>query len=87
MLKKNIEIIEEFRRRISRLGLESVLDIESIENTFKTRQRYANCKDGIMRFAVLMWHINKLDGQELSDAIDEHITGAMEHFKLKSCLA
>lgn len=29
-----------------------------------------------------MWQINKLDGQNLSDAIDEHIAKAIDHFKL-----
>ena len=55
----NLEIIEEFRGRISRLGLESILDIELIENTFKTRRKYGKYKDGKQKFADLMWEINK----------------------------
>jgi len=87
LLKKNVEIIEEFRRRIARLGLDSILDIEPIENSSKTRQKYAKYKDGIMRFRVIMWQVNKLEGQELSDAIDEHIAKAIEYFQLQPKLA
>lgn len=48
---------------------------------------YSKCKDGVMRFAVIMWQINKLDGEELSDAIDERIAKAIDYFNLQPCLA
>jgi len=82
LLKKNAEIIAEVRRRIAELGLGSRLALEPIENTFKCRRQYAKSKDGIFKFSVLMWQINKLDDQELSDAINDHIAKAIKHFDL-----
>lgn len=52
--KKNVEIIEEFRIRIARLGLVSVLDIEPLETPIKNRPPYGKHKDGKVKFTVRM---------------------------------
>lgn len=82
MLKKNIEIIGEFRSKIVGFGLEAILDIEPIKTSIKTRRKCGKYKDGKLKFAVLMWELNKPDGEELSDAIDEHLAKAVAYFKL-----
>ncbi len=81
MTKKEINkrIVEETRSRIKELGLKGKIDIFPAENTWVRRPRYWD-DNGIGMFKVLLWDLNPLKGQELSDAINARIADARRHF-------
>ncbi len=77
----NKAIILETQKRLSKLGLEGKIDIFPVQNTFTCRPRY--WKEGeVGLFKVLMWTVNSLEGQELSDEIDKRINDARKYFEV-----
>ena len=78
-----------FRDRVKKRSVSYVQEKcrNHFENSFKIRQRYEKYKDGMMRFQVLIWQINKLDGEELLDAIVERIAKDIKYLELQPCFA
>ena len=54
---RNKEVEAEFSRQIEERGLEDVLVMDPIPNTFKRRQHFRT-KNGIHYFTAFMWQLN-----------------------------
>lgn len=65
------------------LGLSGKLAMESIPNTFKRRPRFYVDSEGICRFSVFLWQLNKLEDDELTDEIQRRVDTARQHFGLR----
>lgn len=81
-LEKNREIVAEIRGRLKDAGLEDVLDVFPVENSFTRRPRFWVDSDGVALFKVLMWDLNPLDKESLDAEIDRRIRAARRHFNL-----
>lgn len=85
MLKteKNKEIIAMVEVRIQELGFGGKLEMDPITNTCKHRNHFTTKADGTGVFTAFMWQMNCLSEDELATDIDERISEAAFHFKLK----
>ena len=64
-LARNRAIIADIRSRLKESGLDDVMDVFPVENTFTRRPRYWVDSDGVALFKVHMWNLNSLDKQSL----------------------
>lgn len=81
-LARNRAIIADIRSRLKESGLDDVMDVFPVENTFTRRPRYWVDSDGVALFKVHMWNLNSLDKQSLDAEIDRRIREARRHFNL-----
>lgn len=81
--ERNKEIERLVNAEISRRGLSGKLEVEPIDNTFTRRPRFFIGKsDGIPRFKILMWSVNKLDDESLEREVKRRVSEAQQHFGL-----
>lgn len=79
---KNKKIIEMFNKKIADVGLKGKLAMEPVANTFTYRPRYFKYADGIPRFKVHLWDLNKLPDEKLENEITNRINQARKHFNV-----
>jgi len=80
--ERNAEIIQLFNEKIADAGLEGKLAVEAVANTFTYRPRYFSYADGIPRFKVHLWDLNKLPEDELENEVSSRIEQARKYYKI-----
>lgn len=80
--ERNVQIVSMIENEIANVGLTGKLAVEPVANTFTRRPRYFSYADGMPRFKVHMWDVNKLSDEELKEEIKNRVEQAKAHFKL-----
>lgn len=80
LIERNKIVEKRTKHYISYLGLKEQLAMDPISNSFKRRPRYYVDGDGVCRFSVFLWQLNKLDDDELATEIAARVTAARQHF-------
>ena len=82
LTQRNKVIVQMFNEQIANLGLEGKLAVEAITNTFTRRPLYFSYADGIPRFKVHLWDLNKLPDDELKREIANRIQQARNYYHI-----
>ncbi len=79
---QNKIVIKMINKELNKEGLTGKLAVEPVANTFTRRPRYFRYSDGIARFKVHLWDLNKLPENELKIEIEKRVAAAKKHFDL-----